>query len=530
MTHAADRHPRPDRSGRSSATRCRSSGATNWCRPARPARSGCTAWSPTVPAHRCPTRCWRSGRPTPTARSRPPPARCAATAGRSPAGAAPAPTATGHYSFTTVEPGATAPGFGAVHRGDGVRPRTAQPAVHPRLPARRPAGGRSAAGVAARRAPRHPDRDRATSTGCGSTSDCRAHGRDRVPALPGTRPMTDLFWPGDHRAGDADERRARSWRPWSPSNRRGWAVLVDAGVAPPAARADLAALVPAATSKSIAVGAEADGNPVIGLVALLRRTRGGEPTARWLHRGLTSQDVVDTALMLCLRDALSRCRRRNLRTQVARCRTGRNAQRHTDARAHADPARAAEHRRRARWPTGCPACSTPPSRWPDCGRAARPGRRCGGNAGRGHRVDRSADGALALTDALAAALGLAPAPPWHTTRSAITRDRRRAGHAAATRGGTSPPTSRPAADPRSASWPKGRRRRLVDHAAQEQSGAVGADPPGRADRGPAGGDAAHRVGGERRRALRRRAGTPSGRPCARWPGAPSSPPRRPANC
>ena len=29
-------------------------------------------------------------------------------------------------------------------------------------------------------------------------------------------------------------------------------------------------------------------------------------TARWLHRGLTSQDVVDTALMLCLRDVLSR--------------------------------------------------------------------------------------------------------------------------------------------------------------------------------------------------------------------------------
>ena len=31
-----------------------------------------------------------------------------------------------------------------------------------------------------------------------------------------------------------------------------------------------------------------------------------EPAARWVHRGLTSQDVVDTALMLCLRDAIDR--------------------------------------------------------------------------------------------------------------------------------------------------------------------------------------------------------------------------------
>lgn len=40
-------------------------------------------------------------------------------------------------------------------------------------------------------------------------------------------------------------------------------------------------------------------------MTLLRDRTGGEP-ARWLHRGLTSQDVVDTALMLCLRDALER--------------------------------------------------------------------------------------------------------------------------------------------------------------------------------------------------------------------------------
>lgn len=40
----------------------------------------------------------------------------------------------------------------------------------------------------------------------------------------------------------------------------------------------------------------------------LLRTRTGDPVAQWLHRGLTSQDVLDTALILCLRDALAHIR------------------------------------------------------------------------------------------------------------------------------------------------------------------------------------------------------------------------------
>ncbi len=56
---------------------------------------------------------------------------------------------------------------------------------------------------------------------------------------------------------------------------------------------------------ALADGAEAAGNPVIGLVQLLRERLSSEP-ARWVHRGLTSQDVLDTALMICLRDVLDR--------------------------------------------------------------------------------------------------------------------------------------------------------------------------------------------------------------------------------
>ena len=82
-------------------------------------------------------------------------------------------------------------------------------------------------------------------------------------------------------------------------------VLVEARVAPAAADTDLTTLVPVEDAEAVAAGAEADGSPVAGLVALLRE-RAGDQAGRWLHRGLTSQDVIDTALMLCLRDALAR--------------------------------------------------------------------------------------------------------------------------------------------------------------------------------------------------------------------------------
>jgi 3-carboxy-cis,cis-muconate cycloisomerase len=59
---------------------------------------------------------------------------------------------------------------------------------------------------------------------------------------------------------------------------------------------------------------ERDGNPVPELVAILRERLDGD-AARWVHRGLTSQDVVDSALMVMLREAVTAVRR-ELRTQI----------------------------------------------------------------------------------------------------------------------------------------------------------------------------------------------------------------------
>jgi 3-carboxy-cis,cis-muconate cycloisomerase len=116
--------------------------------------------------------------------------------------------------------------------------------------------------------------------------------------------VTDLFWPGDHRAGNLMS--AHTFLAAMVTVEDAWLdVLVRAAIAPAEAKADLTAVIGPDDAERIATGAEDDGSPVVGLVALLRE-RTGEQTARWLHRGLTSQDVVDTALMLCLREAKAR--------------------------------------------------------------------------------------------------------------------------------------------------------------------------------------------------------------------------------
>ncbi|MBF6422771.1 3-carboxy-cis,cis-muconate cycloisomerase [Nocardia farcinica] len=118
--------------------------------------------------------------------------------------------------------------------------------------------------------------------------------------------MSDLLWPGDHRAGDAfsDAEFLRAMltveAAWS-------TALVTAGIAPPAAELAVDSLAALLTGdddlETIATEAEAGGNPVIPMIRILRERIGVPQAARWLHRGLTSQDVLDSALMLCARGA-----------------------------------------------------------------------------------------------------------------------------------------------------------------------------------------------------------------------------------
>jgi 3-carboxy-cis,cis-muconate cycloisomerase len=75
-------------------------------------------------------------------------------------------------------------------------------------------------------------------------------------------------------------------------------ALADTGVAPESARATAAKVAAvAADPRPLALAAVAGGNPVIPLLELLREDLASEH-AGWVHRGATSQDILDTALML----------------------------------------------------------------------------------------------------------------------------------------------------------------------------------------------------------------------------------------
>jgi 3-carboxy-cis,cis-muconate cycloisomerase len=114
--------------------------------------------------------------------------------------------------------------------------------------------------------------------------------------------MADLFWPGDERAGSTFDQG--SVLEAMVEVELAWLrALQVAGHAPEVDERDLANLVTRSDLGEVAAAAEPSGNPVVPLVALLRErlAAASEAGARWLHRGLTSQDVLDTALVLCAR-------------------------------------------------------------------------------------------------------------------------------------------------------------------------------------------------------------------------------------
>lgn len=119
--------------------------------------------------------------------------------------------------------------------------------------------------------------------------------------------MSGLLRPGAHRAAGVSDDAAvlaallRVEVAWA-------RVLVAAGAATDAEAAQVAEAAAGleVDPAALAVAAEAAGNPVVPLVALLRAA--SRDAADAVHRGLTSQDVLDTALVLLARDAVVRLR------------------------------------------------------------------------------------------------------------------------------------------------------------------------------------------------------------------------------
>lgn len=237
--------------------------------------------------------------------------------------------------------------------------------------------------------------------------------------------MTDLLWPGDDRADEVCSDGA--FLTAMVAVEVAWIdALVGAGIAPAAAaKEDLHALVGPADLERLAAGSAAGGNPAMALVALLRDALGerNPDAARWLHRGLTSQDVVDTALMVCARDAVARTRA-GLREQVRLLVDLVEAHRGTTMVArtltqHAVPTTFGL--KAAQWLTGVL------DAYDDVAALVLPVQ-VGGAAGTMAAATELASGlpdpaasAAGLAPVLATRLGLAASTPWHTTRSTVTR-------------------------------------------------------------------------------------------------------------
>jgi len=238
--------------------------------------------------------------------------------------------------------------------------------------------------------------------------------------------MTGLFWPGDHRAGSLMSESALVRA--AVEVEAAWlAALVEAGIAE--AADPLVDLVDDADLPALAVDAEAGGNPVIPLVRMLReRLAARNPVAAtWLHRGLTSQDVLDTALVLCARAALAEV---DAQLVAQAGLLAALADRYRDAgmvartlTQHAVPYTFGG--KAASWLHGV-LDAAEDLRRVNAGLPAQFGGAAGTLAAATELAELTRSGdppatALGLAARTAVALGLAAHPPWHTARAPITR-------------------------------------------------------------------------------------------------------------
>lgn len=235
----------------------------------------------------------------------------------------------------------------------------------------------------------------------------------------------DLLWPGDERAGRlftpaavlaAMVRVEAAWLH----------ALVSSGAVPAEARDDLAGLVTARDAEAVAVAAESSGNPVVAMLALLRERLAlrNPAAARWVHRGLTSQDVLDTALVLCARDTAKRVLT-DIDEQVAALVT--LADRHRDdvmagrtLTQHAVPITFGL--KAAQWLQGV-LDARDDLRRVSTRLPAQLGGAAGTHAAAAAILSHAGSAAVpeALVEDASHHLGLTAVPPWHTARAPLTR-------------------------------------------------------------------------------------------------------------
>ena len=187
-------------------------------------------------------------------------------------------------------------------------------------------------------------------------------------------------------------------------------ALVSVGVAP------VAETLEASDLEGIALTARDGGNPVIPLIAELRKTASPDASA-WIHRGATSQDMLDTALMLTAHRARLTILQR-LDASAAALATLADQHRGTVAAArtltqHAVPT--TYGLRFATWLTSLLDARD------DLAALTLPAQ-LGGAAGTlASLVELAGDRATGIPAAFAREVGLAESHPWHVSRAPVTR-------------------------------------------------------------------------------------------------------------
>lgn len=194
-------------------------------------------------------------------------------------------------------------------------------------------------------------------------------------------------------------------------------ALEEVGAAEPGDADRLAAAEPDLTG--LVAATEGAGNPVVPLVARLRAAVGDDGLAGRVHRGLTSQDVLDTALVLLSQEALRRVRAELTTAAEA---LAAHADRHRGTvmagrtlTQHAVPVTFGL--KAAQWLAGVLDARDAVAE----ALAALPVQ-CGGAAGTLALVEELGAEPVAAAEAFARACGLAwPGLPWHTNRSPVVR-------------------------------------------------------------------------------------------------------------
>ena len=219
--------------------------------------------------------------------------------------------------------------------------------------------------------------------------------------------MSDLFWPGDDRAGA--HLTPRAFVAAMLEVETAW--LEALGIEGVSLDLDPEVWIDELSGREV----EAVANPAGALVARLRD--GLDPAAaRWLHRGLTSQDVVDSALMLMLRDAVADLVV-DLRRLVRQLADLADEHRETAMVARTLTQQAVPTTfglKAATWLTGVL------DAWDDVRLLSFPVQ-LGGAAGTMAAVVELGRDPAEMRAAVATGLGLADVPPWHTARRPVTR-------------------------------------------------------------------------------------------------------------